>query len=692
MPAFLIPTSKPQPLPLSTLATALIIAFSSQVSAVETTLPTIVVTGNPLARDVTTSAVSVLQGSALWLRQAGSLGETLDGLPGVSATSFGPAASRLIIRGLDGDRIRILQNGVTALDASALSFDHAVAQDTLGVERIEVLRGAAALQYGGSALGGVVNTIDQRIPRKPIKEASAQIDLQWGGASRERTAAALLETGNGKFALHADATTRKADDLRIPGFAWSARQRALHASELEEEHSPRGTLPNSHGSSLGGSVGGSLFWGDGFAGLAYADYRSEYGSIAEPDVRLDLRQQRWALASEVRNLSGPFAAIKLDASHTDYRHVELENGEVGTRFSNQGYEFSLEAQQRKLGDWSGVVGWQRSDTRFAALGDEAFVPRTQTSSDALYVVEELAISPDVSLNLGGRVERTSLTPDAQGKLRFVGANRSSFTASSFATGLLGKLDAAWSLGGNLSFTQRAPSFYELYANGEHVATGIVERGDPQATKEKARAIDLTLRYAANGNSASLSAYYSRFSNYIALQPTGRRCEADGEIDHCEIADSGTAEYRYGAMPAKIMGIELEGRTPVSRGSSGDVTLDWQADYTRANRSDTGEALPRIAPLRLAAGLSYRLGTLESRIGFKHASEQTRVPNNDTPSASYTTIHAGVSYWFNTGGSEWMFYLRGDNLTNREVRYATSLLREIAPQGGRALRVGVRGAF
>ncbi|MBN9114485.1 MAG: TonB-dependent receptor plug domain-containing protein, partial [Pandoraea sp.] len=321
----------------------------------EVTLPTTFVTGNPLGRAAAdlTVPLTELDGKALALRRAGTLGETLDGLPGVSATSYGPNVSRPIIRGLDGDRIRVLQNGTAALDASSLSYDHAVAQDPLTIERVEVVRGPAALLYGGNAVGGVINTIDNRIPRESITGISGATDFSYGGANRERAGAAQLEFGNGEFAFHVDGFARKSADLRIPGFARSAQQRARDDDDTPQ---PSGTLPNSQGQVGGAAVGASWTWADGYTGLSYSGYDSDYGTVAEADTRIRLRQQRLALASEIRDLSGPITALKFNFGYTDYEHKEIENGETGTTFKNHGYEGRIEARHAKLGPLDGAVG------------------------------------------------------------------------------------------------------------------------------------------------------------------------------------------------------------------------------------------------------------------------------------------------------------------------------------------------
>src|SRR5438552_2620511 len=216
---------------------------------------TVVITGNPLGSTDIATPSTVLSGEGLVLRRGSSLGETLDGLPGVSSSYFGPNANRPVIRGQDGDRIRVLSNAGASLDASSLSFDHAVPIDPLVVERIEVLRGPAALLYGGSAVGGVVNTIDNRIPRQRLDIVSGAAEIRLGGAASERGASGLVESGSNRFALHADAFWRNTDDLRVPEF-----DRPLERGGSER----RDRIVNSASKAKGGALGGSLVWDHGY--------------------------------------------------------------------------------------------------------------------------------------------------------------------------------------------------------------------------------------------------------------------------------------------------------------------------------------------------------------------------------------------------------------------------------------------
>ncbi|WP_235837756.1 TonB-dependent receptor [Chitinasiproducens palmae] len=645
----------------------------------------VLTTANPLGSREIASPSTILYGNALALAEQDSLGATLNGLPGVSTTTYGPFVGRPIIRGMDGDRIRILQNGVASLDASSLSFDHAVPIDPFSAERIEIVRGPAALLYGGNAVGGVVNTIDNRIPRESLDGVSGQVDSRYDTANRSRSGAAMVEGGSNGFNFHVDAWARKTGEVKIPGYAHSAVQRARDDADAAQ---PYGTLPNSDGQDSGGSVGASYTWASGYAGLAWSGYQADYGSVAEPSVRLRMRQDRLTGAAEVRDLDGPFKQAKFDFSYTDYQHKEIDDGETGTIFKNRGFDSRLTLTHRDIGPVKGAVGVQFSQNTFSALGDEALVPRTQTTTAALFGLEEWQALPRLKVSLGARYERVRLQPDAAGNERFAGAASREFNAGSAALGSIFQLAPNWSVAGNLSYTERAPTLYELYANGPHEATGQFLIGNADAAKEKAISADLSLRFENGPNKASFGGFYSRFHNYLAEYATGRLVDDNGTVS----PDGELAEAVYRGVPATFYGLETDSTLRVFERGGHHVDVGLRGDYTHARNSDTGEPIPRIAPLRATLSLDYGYGAWFARGVMVHAWAQHRHPDDDTPTSGYTTLSLTAGYRFKIGRSNGLLYVRGDNLTNQTVRYASSVLRDIAPQPGRGVTVGLRTTF
>lgn len=665
------------------------------------TLKEVVVTANPLGSDLNdmVAPVSTLGGDALTVRQASTLGETLNSMPGVTSTYFGPNSSRPAIRGLDGDRIKVLQNGGSTLDASTLSYDHAVPIDPLVAEKIEVVRGPAALMYGGNAVGGVVNVIDNRIPRDPITGVTGAADVSGTiGGDKGRNASGLLEAGNGKFAVHADAFVRQTSDLRIPGYARSGSLRATQPLP-EGETEAYGKIPNTNAHQEGGSMGGSYTWADGFVGANWSTYRNDYGTPAEADARIKMRQDRFALEGESRNLAGAtngiFESVKGKFSYTDYEHREIEDGVTGTTFKNHGWDARLEATHGKIGNMTGVIGTQFGHTDFSALGEEAFVPSTATDNAALFVFEELPLisSGDLKLNFGGRLDHSKVKASANGNDRFTDAERS-FNAGSASAGLLYKLNPVWTVTSNLSYTERAPTFYELYANGPHLATGSFEVGDPNASKERATSIDLGMRFKQGNHSGSVSGYYSRFQNYLALLNTGTFRDSEGNVVAAG-SEGALPELQYLGVPATLYGFEAEGKTRLLQKmltTSDSLDFEARADYVHGENRSNGEPLPRLSPLRLGGSLVYAAGPWGARINVDWNARQSRVPTGDTPTDAYTMLGIALTYKMKLSGTQTLFYVRGDNLTNTEARSATSILRDIAPLPGRSVRIGMRTQF
>jgi iron complex outermembrane receptor protein len=641
-------------------------------------LPTVVVTGNPLGSDLSdlVSPVSVMDGNDLTLRGASTLGETVGSLPGVSSTWFGPNASRPVIRGLDGDRVRILNNGGATTDASSLSFDHAVTIDPLVVERVEVVRGPAALMYGGNAVGGVVNTLDNRIPQGPQSGASGRLDGVLGGADSTRAVAGRGEFGANGFTLHVDGFRRRTSDLRIPDSAGTSR------------------LRNSAAESEGGGVGFSFAGDKGHIGASYGQYDTLYGTVAEPTVTIDMRSERWDIAGEARDLGGFITGLKFRAGHTDYKHVELDDGAPATRFFNKGTDVRVEASHAPIGAFRGVIGAQFDDSKFSALGDEAFVPSTHTDTRALFLFEETKIG-NLKLTFGGRIERVEVDtdgggpddPNNPGTPRFDPSQERRFTARSAALGAIYPLSATFSVASQLAHTERAPTFYELFANGPHAATGNYEQGDAGLDTEKSNSIDLQLRIKHGEHSGSIGVFHSRFNNYIALAGSGRNREENGLITPV----GELPEFVYQAVPAKFTGLEVQAHLLLCR-CAGELHLDLQADMVRASNRDTGEPLPRIAPMRALAALNWHHDRLQARLEAQGVRRQDRVDEDGTPTAGYTLVNAFASYGFTAGGRGWEAWLRGNNLFDTEARNHVSFLKTMAPLPGRSVMAGLRMNF
>lgn len=641
-------------------------------------LDKVVVTGNPLKSQVLAQPSDSLSGDQLVLTRAANLGDTLQGLPGVSATNFGPNASRPSIRGLDGDRVRILNNSGASVDASNLSFDHGVAIDPLVIDKVEVVRGAAALLYGGNAVGGVVNTLDNRIPRTLIDGLSGAAEVRLGGPSNDRSGAVVLDGGSGRpnagWGWHADLSARDAGDQRAPRFS----------SPTDDGSESRTTVRNSATHNHSAALGGSVFFQGGYAGVSVDDFRTTYGTTVEDAAKIQMKRQRVATAGEWSTAEGPVRSVSWQLSRNRYEHSEIEDGQVGTTFKSTGTDGRLEVTHAPLGAVNGVVGLQWEHLDFSALGEEAFVPSTVTRNAGLFVLEQYR-SGDLLLSAGARREQVRIssagdTDTSDG--RFGSPQQRRFSPTSLALSSVYSLPGGWSVSANLNRTQRAPAYYELYANGLHLATDAFERGDPTLGLERSRGADVGLKWEGDRSHVHMNVYETRFSNYIALQANGQTvANPDG---------GDLPVYVFQGVPARLRGVEIEGRwqaTPV-------FAVLGQFDAVRGENTQTGEPLPRLAPQRAMLGLEATQGPWSARVEWRGAARQNRVDAFDQPTAGYGTVNASLARQLKLGELDGLWYLRLTNLGNKLAYNATAVptIRDLSPQAGRSVMTGVQVRF
>ncbi|MFT3992112.1 MAG: TonB-dependent receptor [Luteolibacter sp.] len=616
---------------------------------------------------------TVVSGENLILRQNGTLGETLNGLPGVASTAFGPGASRPIIRGLGDDRVRILQNGTSVLDVSNVSPDHAVASDPANLQTVEVVRGPATLLYGPNAVGGVVNMIDDRIAEEAFdgKLPEGYVDARYGTVDDGKSVSGGVNWGVGSWVFHLDGFHREAGNTEIPGHAWSEEKRAL-----EGDDGALGYIPNSFSDSQGAAAGVSYVWDKGFIGLSYSGLDSNYGTVAEEDVTIDLEQRRWDLRGAFREPTEWIKEIAFKGSYSDYQHIEFEGSEPGTVFETNGYNARVELKHEKIGGVEGAVGVERQDTEFSALGEEAFLPSVDNVTNSVFVFEELPWN-NLTLQFGARYDRqTNETSE----------HDLSFDAFSTSGGIVYNPTKDYAVALSLGYSQRPPTYVELLADGPHVATGTYEIGDADLGKERSVSIDLSVRKKTGRVTGSAGAFYYRFQDYISLQPTG------AEEDDLPV-------YAYEATAADFYGGELEATfhllEPVGeedRKQNRRVDLIWRADYVHAEDRDSGEPLPRIAPFRSSLALDTYWEKIGARLEGQWVAHQDRHAEDELPTDSYFLVNAGLTYDLVKGGTTTTFFLKGTNLLNQEARQSTSFLKDIAPLAGRGVVAGVRVAF
>ncbi|MFN2442380.1 MAG: TonB-dependent receptor [Thermoanaerobaculia bacterium] len=658
----------------------------------------IVVTASPDARAEhdTYQPTEVLSSEDLQLRMEPTLGEMLSKSPGVSSTYFGPAASRPVIRGFGGDRIRILEEGLGTGDASNVSPDHAVSYDPINAEQIEIVRGPATLLYGSNAVGGVVNVLDSRIPRtSPGVPLTGTLDLGYSSVSDGTSGALSLEGAAGEMAWHLDYHRRDTGDLEIPG-----------PGDPDEADEFTGKLFNSALESEGGTVGASWIRDRGMLGLSYTAFDTFYGVPVhmhhddeheehavsrkrtfqegdehEEDVKIDMAQRRYDMRAELFEPLPFFRAVRLRAGISDYEHQELEGDQVGTLFDSRSWEARIDAPHREIGRLTGAFGVQFSNRDFEAVGDEAFVPPTTTDTAAAFVFEESmhdTARGRVHLQFGARWEGNDVEARPRnGELDGLPASRS-------FDGLSGSLGAVWhtseasTVSASLSRSFRAPTAEELYSNGPHLASFTFELGNPFLDAEVGLGMDIGFKHEGSRIDSEVHVFYNDFDGYIYQDPSG------AEQDELPV-------FRFEQDDARFHGVEAHVDVELWHAEPHHLDLELTGDWVRADLR-TGEGLPRIPPMRLGVGLRYQGSRLWGLTEVRRVFEQDEVAAYEGPTGSYTMLNAAIGYRFFLGNTAHDLILRGTNLTDEFARNHVSPLKELVPMPGRDISLSYRLAF
>ncbi|MBP7064794.1 TonB-dependent receptor [Ferrovibrio sp.] len=634
------------------LATPLLVALLAAPALAQTALPPVVVSAPlPTNTDDLVEGSTVLEGQRLERQRAATLGETLDNTPGLAATGFGPGASRPVIRGQGGPRVRVLQNGLDTFDASGLSPDHAVVAPMGSARRIEVLRGPATLLYGSSAIGGVVNVIDGRIPDAMPKDGLAgQARLQNSLGRSDHDAFAAVDTAIGpNIALHAEGGLLNAEDYRAA----------------------TGRVDNSAMRSRNGALGAAWFGDAGHAGLAVSRFHSYYGVPGADPVHIAMRQTRLDGKFGIYDPLSNVSEIRGKFGYADYKHDEIEpSAEIGTRFNSDSWEGRLEALHT-LGGLEGVLGVQSNRRDFTALGAEAFLPQNVTDNHALFALERYELGP-WQFALGGRLEYQKIEVPAQAQQR-------DFTSGSLSASATYRFNNTYSTGLSLSRTERAPSAEELFSNGSHIATQSFEIGNAALGKEQAWHAEWSLRRNAGDVTGAFNLFATRYNDFIYGAFTGAQ-------------QAGLNELRYSQTDADFRGVEIEAAWRFMQLAGFNLSLDGGLDYVRAQDRGNGRPLPLIPPLGLRAGFNAEAQDVSLRVEMVSRLEQDRTGANETATSGYTLLNASASYrpFADTPGL--LLQLKGRNLTDMAGRNHVSLLKNSAPIRGRELLLGLAVTF
>lgn len=676
------------------------------------TLQEVVITATPLRTTALETAQPVLLLGADLLRRslATNLGDTLANQPGVSSTSFGPIASRPVIRGQGGLRVQVYQDGAEALDVAALSDDHAVTIDPAFADRIEVLHGPAALMFGSASAAGAINVVTDRLPLMDTDMSPVtRIELRGDSANEERAVA--MRTGgalSAEWHWRIDGFSKRSGDLRIADFVESPALRAQLAANGEELNEARNELHNTDAKSTGGSLG--LGWTrDALAlALSLSGYRNDYGlpegghahtdenhdletegaheeDVAHEDIRIDLEQRRMDLAGEWRPNSGWIERWSLRLARNDYAHAEIEDNTPATRYEQLGYETRLTADHHAGETGRGIIGMQYRDLDFAALGDEAFLPPSRTRSLGVFVFEEQRRGAWL-FEAGARWETQTLDAREADVARY----RDDAVSASVGTVWTATPLTRWSL--QLTRTQRHPTATELYADGAHLALQRYELGNAELGVETARTADLTWRVddSAGRWQAKLGLFVSDYRNYIFAAPISDT--ADDLEQHQPEHASELREVEYRATDARFHGVEAEwSADELTAVAGGNLGARLFGDFVRARDRD-GRALPQIPPLRIGGELNWTRGPWRIGIESLWHDAQTRLADNELRTDGYNLLAADIAYRHEAATRTMLWFLRGQNLLDEDARRHASPLKDVAPLAGRAVNVGVRVEF
>ncbi|MCS6624626.1 TonB-dependent receptor [Roseibacterium beibuensis] len=640
----------------------------------------VIVTGAPFGVTDRASllAVDVLDEEDLAVAPAATLGDLVSGLPGVRSTAFAPGASRPVIRGLSGPRVQVLTNGLGMIDASSVSPDHQVAVDPGEARRIEIVRGPSTLVFGGSAIGGVVNIIDDRIPTERAESLDGHVSAQASTVDHGTSFGGRLKANAGPLVLTVDGFTRDSSDYDVPVFPESE---ALLDEEGETAGDER-TVHNTFVQLDQYGAGVSFLGSRGFVGASVKHVDTTYGVPGhehEPDpldpgpheeegVSIGLEQTRYDLRGELNFDGGPFSAARLSAGWADYAHTEFEGDEVGTQFFSDGHEGRFELVQRERHGWQGVVGLQLLERTFDAVGDEAYVPRTDISEQGLYTVQRF--------DRGGLGFEGGLRLDKRTLESLAGERE--FDNVSASAGLFFRPSAPLFLGLSVARNERAPSEVELFAEGAHVATGAFEVGDIDLDSEIATSIEATVHFARGPFEFDLHAYRAEYDGFIDLRPTGL-------VD----VESGLPIFEYVQTDAQFRGFEAEADYRLWESGQRSLTLTGAADWVRAT-TDLGQAA-RIPPWSATAGLEWTSRRFDAGLEVRHVGEQDRTAAFERPTDSYTLVSLkGAVRPF--ADRNVTVFAEASNLTDAEAREHASFQKEIAPLPGRSLRAGVTWRF
>ena len=667
-------------------------------------LEEVVVESEPLERTIGSLArpVSVLKDAELRQQMGPTIGATLTQEPGINSQSFGPGVGQPVIRGLAGPRVRIMENGIGNNDVSNISPDHANSIEPSQAERIEILRGPSTLLYGSGAIGGVVNVIDNRVPEKkaekPIGGALNQI---YNSALDETSSSLKLEGGESEVAYHLDGFYRNSGNEIIGGQAIDEPAARMYDEALAEApylQNTNGYVPNTNARAKGGTAGLSWVGDPGYAGVAVNYLENNYGIPpigipGEPDIRINLWQTKYDFRGGIDNPFEYAEKLKVKFGYTDYKHVEMEGNETGTTWKSDSYESRIELTHKPIGPFKGQWGFQSVNGTTSATGEEATIPQTDIANYGVFAVETLETNP-LTYDFGFRIEPQTVTPAVSSG--YLG--RSFLPVSGSVSGLW-KVDPSNNL--SLAFTesQRGPQAQELYVNGVHHATRSFEIGNPNLNMESSFNLELGYTFKQDWVNAQFNLFNNWVNDYIYSQYTG---DLYGHEEGIHGPEEGGDDHDHGhELPilqieqanAVFKGFEANLMFPIMENSYGLVDLTLFGDYTRGTLSAGNGNVPRMPPLRFGTQIDYVKNKWSTFFRVTRGQAQEYAGENETETSGWVLMNVGVQYEAKSyADSKLLFYLKGNNLLDQDIRNSTSYLKNFAPEPGRGVQLGFQISY
>jgi iron complex outermembrane receptor protein len=612
---------------------------------------------------------SVLAGQELQKDLESTIGATLQSEPGVAMRAMGTGPARPVIRGLDGDRVAVLQDGQRSGDLSSQSGDHGVTVNPSSAQRIEVVRGPATLLYGSNAIGGLVNVVTDQIPSRPTTGPGGNFTLDLGSSAREAGGSAEVHAGNGNLALH------------IGGYG-------RHTGNF---HTPDGEVENSKLRTSGFNIGASRTWGSRFLGASYVFDDSKYGVPIVEEGQISLTPQRHAFTVRAggQGLGGAVSSYRATLGVKRYNHDELEGSEVGTHFDNDTEEAELLVSHRPFGKLSGTVGGWFLNRAFSATGEEALSPPIDQRGGAVFLYEEL-IWPHATVQFGGRLDHTAFSPEG-------GLPERSFNEFSGSLGLLLRPAAAkddFVVALSLARAARNPALEELYFFGPHPGNLAFEIGNPDLASERALGLDVSLRGRSSRVRGEVTFFYNRINDFIFRNPISEEEFEEREEEFDErfhvVDETGGGHAHADEFPfvefvgadSRLFGIEVHGDVQLTSSIAAELTYDWVQGGLR----DSGEPLPRIPPFRVIPGLRYQKNAFQAGGAVTIIGDQNRVFGAETPTGGAAVLKLYGSYSFVTGGVTNTVTARLDNAANRRYFNHLNYLKDVLPEIGRNFKL------